>query len=171
MRRTICTIAALALAYPFGVAAQGDIASILAICDRVAASPLDKDRPAGVAGVATDKLDPGIAIAACEPAAKAAPDNPRIMYQLGRAYWAGKNYEAARVTLSKADEAGHLLATNNLAILYLQGLGVPADASRGIRLFEKAANGRLPIAMGNLGQQYFVAIGSNGAKSRQDKNG
>ena len=101
MHLKACAAVALILCWPASASEQqqqsqqGD--SILAaICDQAAASPLDNNRPAGVAGVAPDKIDPKIAIPACDAALKASPDNYRMMFQLGRAYGAAKSYELAR---------------------------------------------------------------------------
>jgi tetratricopeptide (TPR) repeat protein len=140
---------------PSSSRAEGEAAALIAICDQAAASPLDKNRPPGVAGVAPDKVDPKIAIPACEAAAKAAPTNPRIMYQLGRAYNGAKAYESARAQYEKADTAGYALAANNLAAIYLAGDGVLADSTRAMRLFEKAANAGFGFAMKNLGDEYM----------------
>jgi len=45
----------------------------IAACDRAAASPFDKSRPAGLAGVPTEKIDFVVAIAACEEVETAIP--------------------------------------------------------------------------------------------------
>jgi len=94
---------ALIICCPSSSRAEDDAPAIIAACDKAAASPFDKDRPVGVTGVALDKVDPKIAVPACEAALKAAPNNPRIMYQLGRAYNAGKAYDSARTQYAKAD--------------------------------------------------------------------
>lgn len=140
---------------PSSLRAEGEAAALVAICDQAAASPLDTKRPAGVAGVPADKVDPKIAIPACEAASKAAPNDPRIAFQLGRAYYAAKAYESARAQYEKADAAGYALASNNLAAIYMAGDGVLADAPRAMRLFEKAANAGLGFAMKNLGEEYL----------------
>ena len=79
---------------------------MVAICDQAAASPLDHNRPPDVAGVAPDKIDPKIAIPARDAAAKAAPNDPRIAFQLARAYFAAKAYEVARVQYAKRRPTG-----------------------------------------------------------------
>jgi len=141
----------LALAWACPAFAQADLA---AICDQGAASPLDKARPAGIAGVTLNEIDPKVAIPACTAAAKATPAQARILYQLGRAHYVAKDYESARAQYAKADELGYALATNNLAALYLYGEGVSLDSSRAIYLFEKAAKGGVTIAMITLGDFY-----------------
>ena len=129
MRRTAAAFTALVLCYPCQSWSQDSTATLVAICDRAAASPLDQNRPTGVEGVAPDKIDPKIAIPACGAAAKAAPNDPRTAFQLGRAHFAAKDYESARAQYTKADEMGYAVATNNLAVMYLDGLGVPATRS------------------------------------------
>jgi len=120
---------------------------------------LDTKRPTGVSGVPIDKVDPSIAIPACEAAVRVNPDNPRMLYQLGRTYAAAKAYESARAQYEKADALGYGLATNNLASLYIEGLGMPKNLSLGISLYEKAANAGTPIAMNNLGMIYLNGSG------------
>ena len=101
-----------------------------------------------------NKIDAKAAVPACEAAVKPAPDDRRILYQLGRAYNAAKDYENARTVLAKADALGHVLATNNLGALYADGNGVKADLDEARRLYEKAAAGGVAIAMNNLGSFY-----------------
>lgn len=150
----------LALVSSIGAfAAYAQDGTFALICDQTAASPLDDSRPANIPGVPADKVDPKIAIPACEAAAREAPDDPRILFQLGRAYGAAKAYESARESYAKADAAGYALATNNLAVLYSDGLGVPADHARAQRLLEKAANAGLSIAMYSLGANYRDGFG------------
>ena len=141
--------------------AEGDEAAtsaLTAICDQAAASDLDPERPAGVPGVPTDRIDARIAIPACEAALAADPQNPRLTYQLGRSYYATKAYESARTHLQKASELGYGLAANNLGVIYLQGLGVPTDSQRAMGLLEQAAALGVPLAMRNLGDIYFGAF-------------
>lgn len=159
MLRVFATFAALLALYPLSAKAQDASAALIAICDQAAASPLDKNRPADVAGVVPDKIEPKIAIPACEAALKAAPNDPRIMFQLGRAYFAAKAYESARTQYAKADEIGYPLAANNLASIYGDGLGVVADGPRSMTLLEKAANGGVGLAMNNLGVKYLNGSG------------
>ena len=92
------------------VAAQSEDASanLVLACDRAAASPSDDNRPAGIAGVPSGKLDPQYAIPACQAAAAAAPDEPRLMFELGRAQTAAKDYAAARPQFSRASDLSYL---------------------------------------------------------------
>ena len=97
---------------------QDTTAALVLACDQAAASPTDKDRPVGLAGVPSGRLDSQNAIAACEAAAAAAPDNPRIMFQLGRAHAAAKAYESARAYFSKASDLGYAAAQASLGSFY-----------------------------------------------------
>jgi uncharacterized protein len=155
MRRTTAAFVALALCSPLSARAQSDATTLAAICDQAAASPFDKSRPAGVAGVPPDKIDPKIAGPACEAAAKAAPHDPRLVFQLGRAYMVLKDYGAARAQFAKADQMGYPLATNNLASLYDDGLGVIQNHDRARELIEKAASAGSAFAMNNLGRRFY----------------
>ena len=147
----VAVIASLACAQAH---AQDDAARIIAECDRLAASEFDRDRPASVNGVPIAALDAGAAVPACEAAVKVAPDNRRIIYQLGRAYFVAKDYLQARVKYQRAVELGSAVAANNLAVLFDQGLGGPKDSSEARQLFEKAAAGDVYLAMYGLGSIY-----------------
>jgi TPR repeat protein len=95
--------------------------AVLAACDAAAGAPASEDLPAGVPGVPPWKVDPKVAVPACEAAARLAPDNPRIAYQLGRAYMAEKSFGLAFAAFTRADQRGYALATFNLAVMYKGG--------------------------------------------------
>jgi tetratricopeptide (TPR) repeat protein len=134
--------------------AQDEAARTIAECDRLSASELDLDRPASVSGVPLLTLDASAAVPACEAAVKVAPDNRRLLFQLGRAYGVAKNYLEARVQYERAVALGSVVAANNLATLFDRGLGGPKNPPEARRLFEKAAAGGLYLAMYNLGFMY-----------------
>jgi TPR repeat protein len=92
-------------------------------CDRAAASPSDNKRPLGVPAVFFASIDPQIAIPACQEAAAAEPENPRILFQLGRAYAAAKANESARAYLQKASDLGYPQAQAILGTFYAAGRG------------------------------------------------
>ena len=107
MRQTAAAFTALVLlCYPCPSWAQDSTATLIAICDQAAAAPRDQSRPTGVAGVVLEKIDPKIAIPACDAAAKAAPNDPRVAFQLGRAYLAAKQYGAAHGHFKFAADQG-----------------------------------------------------------------
>ena len=136
-------LAAMAFVVGFGCSAgagEKPLTELLAACDQVAANPFDNTRPAGVPGVRFTKIAPETAISACEEAATAAPDDARIAMQLGRAYMAAKNIDAARSQFFKAYQHGSAQAAAYLAFLYQNGQGVPRDYVEAVRLSRIAAD-------------------------------
>ncbi len=130
-------------------------ADLIAACDRAAASPADKSLPAGIAGVAPDKVEAAIAIPACEAASKAEPGNARVVFELGRAYQAARNYDAARIKYENAMGLGSALAASSLGSLYAEGRGsLPRDDREAARLFKIAADQGVASAQSNLGSFY-----------------
>lgn len=158
-------LAAMALVVGFGCsAAAGEkpLTELLAACDQVAAHPFDNTRPARVPGVGYEKIVPETAIGACKEAATAAPDDARIAMQLGRAYEAAKNFDAARIQYFEAYQHGNAQAAAGLALLYVNGQGVPKDDAEAVRLFKIAAD--LGNAQGQNGLGYLFQQGRGGPK-------
>jgi TPR repeat protein len=130
-------------------------------CDRLASSPTDATRPAGVAGVEYALIDTPQAIPACRDALRQHPNDPRLAFQLGRALdrqGGGGAAEAASLYKTAAD-AGFALAVNNLANLYQRGTGVARDLALARQLFERAAGSGVPNAMLGLGNLYESGSG------------
>jgi tetratricopeptide (TPR) repeat protein len=125
-------------------------------CNQLAASDLDTERPASVPGVSVGAIDADAAIAACEAAVATAPDDRRLIYQLGRAYYAAKNFEKARVAYAHADAMGHVAAAHNLGAILTNGSGVSRDRAEARRLFEKAAAAGFAMSMHNLGREFEI---------------
>jgi TPR repeat protein len=139
---------------------QDTIAALVLACDREAASPSDKNRPVGLAGVPFGRLDSQIAIAACEAAAAAAPDNPRILFQLGRAHFAAKANESARAYFSKASDLGYAAASSNLGSFYAIGRGgLVRNDDEALRLSRLAAEQGDAFGYNNLGAFYETGRG------------
>jgi TPR repeat protein/ABC-type uncharacterized transport system substrate-binding protein len=110
-------------------------------CDRAAASPTDKNRPSGVPGVFLASIDPKVAIPACQQASAAAPENPRILYQLARAHAAAKANESARAYVQKASDLGYPAAQASLATFYaFGGGGLARNDEEALRLSRFAAD-------------------------------
>lgn len=130
------------------------------LCDLAAASPLDKDRPANVKGVLSEELDASKAVPACEAAVEAAPDDARLLYQLGRAYGAAKAYDRSLAAYKKAGELGNVLATNNIGDMYNDGVGVEKNEEEGFRWLQRAASEGVPMAMRKLGVSYEKGLGT-----------
>ena len=122
-------------------------------CDTYAANPADPQRQS--AGVTFDKLNPTIAIPACESAAKKYPNSDRLMYQLGRAYDKNNIVGAAIVQYRKAAQRGYTLAQNALGYIYDRGeRGVPKNEKLADDWYRKAAEGGFAPAQAILGSMY-----------------
>jgi TPR repeat protein/ABC-type uncharacterized transport system substrate-binding protein len=120
---------------------QDTTAALVLACDRAATMPSDKNRPFGVPGVFLASIDPKIAIPACQEAAAATPENPRILFQLGRAYVAAKAYESARAYFQKASDLGYAPALANLGTFYASGRGgLARNDPEALRLSRLAAD-------------------------------
>ena len=107
-------------------------------CDAYAASNSDPQRK-GV-GVPFDKIDPAIAIPACQTALASYPNSVRFQYQLARAFERRGDFEQAAVWYRKAADRGNALAEDRLGTLYAEGHGVPQDKSQAKQWYQKAAD-------------------------------
>src|SRR5260370_1253837 len=167
--RLTCFAAAFVIGFSCVAAAEEPRpADLVAACDNAAASPFDKDRPAGIAGVTIEKMSASGAIQACDAAVKAVPDDHRMVMQLGRAYLAARNYDAARMQFDKANRMGNVLAATELAGFYTKGLGgLPADDTEALRLLKKAADSGSSIAQTSLG--YFHQFGRGGLDKNENE--
>jgi TPR repeat protein len=156
MRQTAAAFTVLVLlCHPCPSWSQGSTATLIAICDQAAASALDQSQPTGVAGVALEKIDPKIAIPACDAAAKAAPNDPRVAFQLGRAYLVAKAYESARAHFKFAADQGNAGGQNGLGVLYANGRGgLTKDDGEAARLYKLAADQGSADGQVNLGSFY-----------------
>jgi TPR repeat protein len=128
-------------------------------CDRLAANPVDPQRPRGIAGVRLEKIDVVPALAACEAAMRQFPDVARFTYQAGRIAAAQKDYQLARQLYDKAATAGEPGSMNNLGILFFNGLGVAKDFVEAHEWYQKAAAKGVAVAMANIGSLYVQGNG------------
>jgi TPR repeat protein len=136
-------------------------------CDRAAASPSDNKRPLGVPAVFFASIDPQIAIPACQEAAAAEPENPRILFQLGRAYAAAKANESSRAYLQKASDLGYPQAQAILGTLYAAGRGgLARDDEEALRLSRLAADQGDGLGHNNIG--FFYEFGRGGLPKNDD---
>ena len=120
-------------------------------CDRLASSPNDHMRPAGFPGVDPDKLDARRAVDACRQALTMAPETPRLLFQLARAYDALKNFPEANRLFEKA--AG-------LAYNHQYGKGVGKSPVEAIRHYDKAAERGDTTSMHNVGVAHHLGQGA-----------
>ncbi|MET4118806.1 TPR repeat protein [Bradyrhizobium sp. JR1.5] len=124
----------------------------IARCDTYAASEFDPRRTSGA--VPFEKLDPKLAIPACEEAVKQFPEDARLHFELGRAYQKANNFSDALLHYKKAGEQGLAVAENNLAVMYQNGWGVQQNFGIALTWFRKAADQNLALAEHSLGLMY-----------------
>lgn len=137
-------------------------------CDRLAADPLDMQRPKGpaVEFAALSKLE---AVVACTTAAANEPQTIRFKYQLGRAYAAaGQHRDALRVYREAADK-GYAVAYDALGIFSQNGWGMPIDLATARQMFEKAVTTGAPSGLLSLASMAQFGLGepANLAKSKE----
>ena len=96
-------------------------------CDALAGHPGDPGLKGD--GVTDAALVAAEAIKQCTLAVREEPKNGRFHFQLGRAYWIGKQYERAVASLLSAEELKYAPAYHYLGLAYEQGRikGEPAD--------------------------------------------
>jgi TPR repeat protein len=132
----------------------------LVLCDRIAADPLDPDKPADVKGVAViAQSDIVTAIKFCK---LASGSSRRALYELGRAYAANRQMPEAIAAYRKAADKGNTSAMVELGVLIGTGAGVSKDPAEARKLFERAAAAGNPRGVTNL-----AAI-SNGTSAPAD---
>ena len=130
---------------------------IVTDCDKYAAS--DTDPSATAPGVPLEKINVTLAVPACMAAVRESPNNPRLLFQLGRAYRAANNFKLALEYYRKAAEQNYASAQNSLGRAYALGLGVAQDDDQAMAWYRKAADQGLAAAQNNLGVMYWNAQG------------
>ncbi len=145
----------LALTCGIGMSAQAEVKFIdydytrfsqdVTECDRLASHGRD---PGHVApAVSSSGMDKPAAIAACQRAVAADPDNPRLNYQLGRAYgYSGRGDEAMPYRL-KALEADYPQSLFVIGYLYSIGRTIEPDICKTYELWQRAARYRRLAAL------------------------
>src|SRR5712671_2099486 len=105
-------------------AASADIAT----CDRLAAFPDDKDKPADVKGsYDIAKADVAAALKACKLAAAVPDVLRRIHFELGRAFEFNRQNAEAVKAYRKAADAGSTSAMVGLGMLLINGNGLKTN--------------------------------------------
>lgn len=119
-------------------------------CDRLAAHP---DDPRGIApGVADGEIDTAAAHPACVGSLEAAPDTPRLQFQLGRVHWqADRDAEAVEMFSRAATEGAYPAAFAFLGIAHEYGYtGDGPDPDMARTLYRAALAGGFEPAQGLL---------------------
>lgn len=152
--------AASALANPFAdiqTFDPEDHSQAVTECDRQTAH---SDDPHAVApGVSGSAIDGPAAIAACEAAVAADPNNPRLNYQMARAYGSSGLHDKANPYRAKAIKAGYPQSLFVIGYMRIQGMGgADADPCYGGELVRLSADaGRFA---GLVGFPHYVKIGT-----------
>jgi TPR repeat protein len=126
-------------------------------CDTYAAHQSDPDRKAS--GVSWSKLDPEIAIPACEDGLAKYPDDPRFIFQLGRSYHSNGDIAKAIELYTQAAEQGYSQAQTTLGRMYFEGVGVAEDYAKAVHWWGLAVQQGNPVAANNLGVAYHDESG------------
>ena len=105
-RILLCLVTSLILVPTFSRAQDGPTRA----CDLAAESPLDRTRLAA-------------AHVSCQAALAAAPENPQLLYQMGRIFEAGKDDTNARTFYERAATRGNAFAQDRLGVFYRDGRG------------------------------------------------
>jgi TPR repeat protein len=132
----------------------------VARCDALAASMTDLDRPEGVAGVPFDRLDGHAALAACEEAVRAFPDERRLHAQVGRALDRLGRYGEAMEAYQRGADMGSMSALGGIAVLHENGEGVPPSPETAFPLYLEAAEGGNVTAMTNAARMLEYGRGT-----------
>lgn len=129
-------------------------------CDRLAAHPSDPDKL--TEGVATAALMQALApaIAACEQAVAADPDNPRLNYQLGRVLFYNQEYARGFRHVEKAAALGHRQAQFVAGLIYADGQEgfLQPDHCRSLSLWQQAADRGHYAAEVSLSRNYLRGV-------------
>src|SRR4029079_18448581 len=97
----------------------------------------------------------------------ASASSRRAMYQLGRAYAAGRQLPEAMAAWRKAADKGSTSAMVELGVLYGTGTGVARDEAQARKLFERAANAGNPRGISNLAALGGAGAAADPARSRE----
>jgi hypothetical protein len=137
-------------------------------CDVLAAHPDDPNRVSD--GVVDEKISTAAAIQQCSLAARQSPSTVRFHFQLGRAYFASKQYDKAIPEFLKAQEAKYAPAFFYLGEAYKRGLikGEKADPQFAAELYQMAAAENFAPAILALGGTVGAAGPGSAARTGFD---
>jgi len=133
-------------------------------CDSLAGHPNDPQRKAP--GLSPDKINAATAVPACEAAVRQYPTDLRLIFQLGRAYEAAKNYPGAIAQYQKAADQNYAPAENSLGFDYVLGVGIAKDDDKALAWFRKSADLGFAPGQSNLATMYQQGKGV--AKNSQE---
>ena len=108
----------------------------------------------GQTGIAFEKIDPAVAVPACQRAVKEHPNNADLKAYLCRALLKAERDQEALAQCRQAAAAGSLAGMTSLGFLYQNGRGVEKDDAQAVAWYRKAAEQGYPPAQNNLGVMY-----------------
>jgi TPR repeat protein len=126
-------------------------------CDTLAAHESDPQRKAN--GIPFEKINPAVAIPACETAVKQFPDNNRLIFLLGRAYQKNSDFNPAITQYRTAADRGYAPAQTSLCVMYVYGRGIAKDERTAVTWCRRAAEQGFARAQYNLGIMYAKGLG------------
>ncbi len=122
-------------------------------CDRLAAHPRDPGRI--TEGVSSAEMDKEAAIKACAAAVKADPENPRLNYQLARAYaYLGRGEEAMPYR-EQPLTVDYPQSTFVIGYVHLLGLNIEQNTCRALTLWQRSARYQRLAALISLPRHYL----------------
>jgi uncharacterized protein len=113
------------------------IDSLITECDIVAADPYDDGRI--TAGVPWGLVNTSIAIRACVRAVAKDPNNPRLLFNLGRALDIAERFEEAEKFYRQAADLGYASGFKNLGFMERTGRGRPENPEGAAKLYLQSA--------------------------------
>jgi uncharacterized protein len=126
-------------------------------CDRLAAA--DYDEVARAKPIYFQDMRGGDALSACQEAVRLYQNEPRFLFQLGRANQRTGNPHDAAELHQKAAAAGYIAANLSLARLYEFGDGVAKDLAKAREHVDRAADAGNVNALIELARYYRDGIG------------
>ena len=122
-------------------------------CDRLAAHGSD---PGSVAGhVSRSEMNIPAAIDACHAALETDPDNPRLNYQLGRAYAYAARGDEAMPYREKALAVDYPQSTFVTGYIRMLGMNIEQDTCAAVELWRNSARYRRLAALVSLPHHYL----------------
>ena len=129
------------------------------MCDKLAGNPVDSTLK--TSGVDFNSINPKKAIKACRADYLKDLNNIRVIYQLGRAYDAGKNYHASIRYYTLSCNKKYALACNALGQATYLGEGVDESDTKAMHYYKKACQLRSSQGCHNVAGLYHYGKGVN----------
>ncbi|WP_075216013.1 caspase family protein [Mongoliimonas terrestris] len=138
-------------------ATPGGLATLATACDLVAGDPDDPQRLSP--GVRWGLVNLRVATRVCLADLAKAPDNPRLLFQVGRILDMGRRFAWAESYYREAAALGYTAAYANLAYMWMTGRGRPADMAAAVPFLRQGANLGNPRCRTDLGFAFLQGLG------------